>query len=57
MLIEQAKKFTKVVTINLFEILREAVAAVVDFQITVNPKWLVYTQTLLSNQESKTWLL
>ena len=39
MLDKRAKKFTNVVTINVFEIKREAVAVVIDFQITVNPKW------------------
>ena len=39
MLDKRAKKFTNVVIVNVFEIKREAVAAVIDFQITVNPKW------------------
>ena len=39
MLDKRAKKFTNVVTINVFEIKREVVAAMIDFQITVNPKW------------------
>ena len=39
MLDKRAKKFTKVVTINIFEIQKEAVAVVIDFRITVNPKW------------------
>ena len=39
MLDKRAKKFTNVVTVNVFEIEREAVAVVIHFQITVNPKW------------------
>ena len=39
MLDKWAKKFTNVVTVNVFEIKREAVAVVIDFQITVNSKW------------------
>ena len=39
MLDKRTKKFTKVITINIFEIQTEAVAVVIDFQITVNPKW------------------
>ena len=39
MLDKRAKKFTTRVTINIFEIYREAFAVVIDFQITVNPKW------------------
>ena len=38
MLDKRAKKFTNLVTVNVFEIKREAVAVVNDFQITVNPK-------------------
>ena len=35
MLNKRAKKFANVVTINIFEIYKETVAVVVDFQITV----------------------
>ena len=39
MLDKRAKKFTDIVTVNVFEIKTEAVAVVIDFQITVNPEW------------------
>ena len=46
MLDKRAKKFTNVVTVNVFEIKREAVAVVIDFQITVNPKWWEQLNTI-----------
>ena len=57
MLDKRAKKFTTRVTINIFEIYREAFAVVIDFQITVNPKWLRTIKHYRSNQKSKTLFL
>ena len=50
MLNKRAKKFANVVTINIFEIYKQTVAVVVDFQITVTQNSVI-NQTLLKQSK------